>query len=96
MAMEPRELKQGPKPLRERLPLPERNQLQGRLMEEFRMDPLAWVDKYAAMFNDITTNSKKLRALIERDPEAAVKVVQHRLEAEVPPPVRDLRRPLER
>lgn len=88
MSLESHELKQGPKPLHERLPLAERNAMQAQLIEEFHMDPLKWIEKYAALFDKITTDSKKLRQLVVADPEAAVEIVRHRLEAEVPPPVR--------
>ncbi len=79
-------------PLRERLPVPQRNKLQMELIEEFRMDPMKWIEKYAASFDEITMNSKKLRALVVRDPEAAVDIVYRRLIEKTPADMRRYRR----
>ena len=68
------------------LPMRLNNELQMQLIEEFRMDPVAWIERYSPVFRDITMRSKKLRDLAERDPDAAEQIIRRRLEAELPPP----------
>lgn len=61
-----------------------RLEIQRDLIEESRLNPLEWIERYAKGFDEMTTSSKKLQDLWKRDPEAAEDIIRRHLEANFP------------